>query len=104
MVLRPGEVHGRDGIATWSSAAIVVRFHIDRIFGPYEIQVQAGMGRRGGAGKETGAALPPDSGMPDPAGQSIYSAIQRQMGLKLETQKAPVDVIVIDRVEKPSEN
>jgi uncharacterized protein (TIGR03435 family) len=57
-----------------------------------------------GAGKDIGVAPLPNSSLPEPAGQSIYSAIQQQMGLKLETQKAPVDVIVIDRVEKPSEN
>jgi uncharacterized protein (TIGR03435 family) len=37
--------------------------------------------------------------MPD-----LYTAIQQQLGLKLESTKAPVDVIVIDHVEKPSEN
>jgi len=56
-----------------------------------------------GAGKEKGIATVPDANPPE-AGPSIYSAIQQQLGLKLETQKAPVDVIVIDRVEKPSEN
>jgi uncharacterized protein (TIGR03435 family) len=34
----------------------------------------------------------------------IYAAMQQQLGLKLESAKAPVDVIVIDHVEKPSEN
>jgi len=34
----------------------------------------------------------------------LYTAIQQQLGLKLEPTKAPVDVLVIDRVEKPSEN
>jgi bla regulator protein blaR1 len=56
-----------------------------------------------GAAKEKGIATAPDANPPE-AGQSIYSAIQQQLGLKLEAQKAPVDVIVIDRVEKPSEN
>jgi len=41
---------------------------------------------------------------PDPSGPSIFSAIQEQLGLKLESAKAPVDVLVIDHVEKPSEN
>jgi uncharacterized protein (TIGR03435 family) len=31
-------------------------------------------------------------------------AFQQQPGLKLESTKAPVDVIAIDRVEKPSDN
>jgi len=41
---------------------------------------------------------------PDPSGPSIFSAIQEQLGLKLESTKAPVDVLVIDHVEMPSEN
>lgn len=34
----------------------------------------------------------------------LFTAIQQQLGLKLESTKAQVDVLVIDRVEKPSEN
>jgi len=34
----------------------------------------------------------------------LFTAMQQQLGLKLETTKAPAEVLVIDRVEKPSEN
>jgi uncharacterized protein (TIGR03435 family) len=34
----------------------------------------------------------------------FFTAIQEQLGLRIESQTAPVDVIVIDRVDKPSEN
>jgi uncharacterized protein (TIGR03435 family) len=34
----------------------------------------------------------------------IFEAVQDQLGLKLEAQKGPVEVIVIDHVEKPSGN
>jgi uncharacterized protein (TIGR03435 family) len=34
----------------------------------------------------------------------LYTAIQQQLGLKLQTTRAPVDVLVIDRVERPSAN
>jgi uncharacterized protein (TIGR03435 family) len=45
---------------------------------------------------------------PAPAGQDpppgLFTAIQEQLGLKLESTRAPVDVFVIDKVEPPSAN
>jgi len=34
----------------------------------------------------------------------LFTAMQQQLGLKLESTRAPADVLVIDHVEKPSEN
>jgi uncharacterized protein (TIGR03435 family) len=47
--------------------------------------------------------------MPPPADDAnappgLYTAIQEQLGLKLVSTKAPVDVLVIDHIEMPSEN
>ncbi len=41
---------------------------------------------------------------PAPSGESVFTAIQEQLGLKLESKKGPVETIVIEKVEKPSEN
>jgi uncharacterized protein (TIGR03435 family) len=41
---------------------------------------------------------------PDEAGPSLFTALEEQLGLKLESQKGTVDVIVIDRIDQPSEN
>lgn len=38
------------------------------------------------------------------SGISIFDALQRQLGLRLESAKGPVEVLVIDHVERPSEN
>jgi uncharacterized protein (TIGR03435 family) len=54
-----------------------------------------------------GGGSPP--GMPplppiDPNGPSLFTALQEQLGLKLESQKGRVEIMIIDHVERPSEN
>jgi uncharacterized protein (TIGR03435 family) len=39
----------------------------------------------------------------DPSGP-LFAAIQEQLGLKLESQKGPVRTLVLEHIEKPSEN
>ncbi len=50
-----------------------------------------------------GAKVPPPTDSAD-APPNLYTAIQEQIGLKLDATKAPADVMVIDHVEKPSAN
>jgi uncharacterized protein (TIGR03435 family) len=45
------------------------------------------------------------TGIPaDPDGTDLFTAVQEQLGLKLESGKGPVEIIVIDHIEKPSDN
>jgi uncharacterized protein (TIGR03435 family) len=39
-----------------------------------------------------------------PQKPDLFSALQQQLGLRLQPSRGPVDVIIIDRVERPSEN
>jgi uncharacterized protein (TIGR03435 family) len=62
--------------------------------GLYSFQLPPG----GGRGRLNQAAAEPA------AEPSIFTAIQERLGLKLESRKAAVDVLVVDRAEKPSGN
>jgi uncharacterized protein (TIGR03435 family) len=50
------------------------------------------------------ASFGPAPQLQDNGKPNIFQAFQEQLGLKLEATKAPADVIVIDKAEKPSEN
>ena len=69
-------------------------------FGP----IGPGAGPGGpGAGPIGPAGGPAPSNAADPV-PSLFTAIQEQLGLRLESTKGPVEVVVIESVQKPTEN
>jgi uncharacterized protein (TIGR03435 family) len=49
-------------------------------------------------------APPPDAQPPDSQGAPFLSAVREQLGLKLVSSKGTIKTLIIDHVEKPSEN
>jgi uncharacterized protein (TIGR03435 family) len=45
---------------------------------------------------------PGDLPASDPTAPSIFTALQEQLGLRLESTKGPVDVLVIDGIDRPT--
>lgn len=94
--------HGELTRMTQLLATVLGRPVIDRtgLTGLYDFSLQwdDAPGREGGVpGLDTPGAPGTEHG-------SIFTAIQEQLGLRLEPQRAPIDVIVVDRMERPSQN
>ena len=78
--------------------------------GNYDLALQwtpdEGQGRMfggpgGGPDGRPAADSPPP---PDASGPTLFTALQEQLGLKLESEKGPVETLVIAHIERPSEN
>jgi uncharacterized protein (TIGR03435 family) len=75
------------------------RFVIDKtgLTGPYDLDLQWTPDPAAAGGSPPGPPGPGD-------GASLFAAIQEQLGLKLEAKRAPVEVVVIDSAERPTED
>jgi bla regulator protein BlaR1 len=109
MMMGMGLLNGR-GVAL-QTVADVLSTQIGRpvrdetgLHGRYDIRLEwtpdPGLGGPLGAAPPGGGGPPPS----DPDKPSLFAAIQEQLGLRLVSRRVPVEIIVIDRVERPSEN
>ena len=94
--------HQKDRVLCYASSGAPVTYPIEDL--PQEIAYPRDPALRG---RGPGGGLP---GPPEPPGSedvrsvSIFVAVREQLGLKLDAQHAPVDVLVIDSAEQPTEN
>ena len=107
MVIRFGQGHIS---SEWMTIAGVARYltlelgHpvIDKtgITGQYDLTLDWAptQGATGAPGVDAGQASTPN----DESKPSVFTAVQEQLGLKLEAQKGPIETLVIDQAEKPS--
>ena len=110
MMMNRGKVTATDAQVSVSSSPILSRqlgrTIIDKtgLTGNYDFTLEWAPDDGGPppAKPQDGSATPA-ANAPDP-GASVFTALQEQLGLKLESTKAPVDVVVIDHIEKPTEN
>lgn len=70
--------------------------------GHYDIDYHFVPEQRGGRGAGDGGAPPAAAPVAD--GPDLFTALREQLGLRLEKGKGPVDFLVVEHVEKPSEN
>ncbi len=107
MTMRPGQLSAKGAsisVLTTLLAQILGRPVVDNtgIEGNFDFTLeytpdesQRGVGVAGGVSRD---AAPPA----EFSGPSIFTALQDQLGLKLESQKGPVETLVIDRVDRPT--
>ncbi len=110
-------MHAGEGGVTWKGQAVsmehligllspqVGRMVVDKtgLTGNYDFTMQ--FAREQGPPATAASDAPGGASLaPEPGGADLFTAIQEQLGLKLEATKAPIEVIVIDHVERPSGN
>lgn len=108
--MRPGGIQARGGNIAFLAhtlSGILGRTVVDKtgLTGSYDFSLNwtpdQNM-RNGLGGPEEGS--PEGDTAQDARGPTLFTAIQEQLGLKLESQKGQVDVVVIDHIDLPTEN
>jgi uncharacterized protein (TIGR03435 family) len=72
--------------------------------GNYDISVEFSMEATRNAMRATSASASPDAAAESQPGIAFLDAVREQLGLKLESTQAPVQMLVVDHIEPPSEN
>jgi bla regulator protein BlaR1 len=111
MRMSPGAIEANGGgmpFLAHALSALVGRSVVDKtgLTGNYDFSLnwtpdEGSMPRMG----PTAGGPPPQGDAPtDPNGPTLFTALEGQLGLKLQSEKGKVDVIVIDHIDLPTEN
>ncbi len=93
-------------VVAWMISQLLGRDVIDNtgLKGNYDVKLEWTL-EPGQGGAFPGAPPPPGALPPaDANGPTLFTALQEQLGLRLESTKGPVTVLVIDSIAKPTEN
>jgi bla regulator protein blaR1 len=108
-MMGPGQLSGT-GVGSDVIAEILSRY-VGRVVldktglrGKYDFSLKWTPEEGEGRGFQGGLGPNPDGPPPDANGPTLFAAVQEQLGLKLDPQKSNLDVLVIDHLERPSEN
>jgi uncharacterized protein (TIGR03435 family) len=89
-----------------SLSSIFSRTVVDKtgITGEFDLQLTFTPDRPSVPSPDVPGPRPADGAAAAELGPDIFTAMQEQLGLKLESAKGPVEILVIDHVERPLEN
>lgn len=111
MTMNPGAIEANGGgmqFLAHALSALVGRSVIDKtgLTGNYDFSLNwtPDENSRPGMGPDASGPPPQTDAPVDPNGPTLFTALEEQLGLKLQSQKGRVDVIVIDHIHLPTEN
>lgn len=88
MALFTNFLMGETGRIVINRTGLTGRYVFDLKWTPFQVQPTFGM----------------EDSPPDTSGESLFTALRTQLGLKLESTRGPIDSLVVDHLERPSEN
>ena len=102
--LKTGEATGRSGIGSNAGKMMADNVPMERVAIALSTQLRAPVAEMTGLTGRYSFTLSFAKDDDDLSAPSIFTAVQEQLGLRLESKRVPTRILVIDHLERPSEN